>query len=110
MDARTELYIGGAWAAPAGRETIAVENPYTERIVATVPAGGPSDVDAAVAAARAAFEPWAALAPQERSAHLDRLHEALAKRAADIATTVTTELGTPIKISQRVQAGLPLAV
>jgi aldehyde dehydrogenase (NAD+) len=110
MDARTELYIDGAWAAPAGTDTIPVENPYTERVVATVPAGQGSDVDAAVAAARKAFEPWAALAPQERSQHLERLHDALTKRAAEIATTVTTELGTPIKISQRIQAGLPLAV
>jgi aldehyde dehydrogenase (NAD+) len=67
-------------------------------------------VDAAVTAARTAFEPWAALDPAERSAHLERLLAALHKRAGDIATTVTTELGTPIKISQRIQAGLPLAV
>jgi aldehyde dehydrogenase (NAD+) len=110
MDARTELYIGGAWVPPSSTDTIPVENPYTQRIVATVPAGSISDVDAAVSAARAAFEPWAALEPAERSAHLERLHTALQKRAGEIAATVTTELGTPIKISQRIQAGLPLTV
>jgi len=110
MDARTDLYIGGAWVKPAGSDTIPVENPYTEQVIATVPAGTESDVDAAVAAARTAFEPWAALDPAERSAHLERLHAALEKRAAQIATTVTAELGTPVKISQRIQAGLPLAV
>jgi aldehyde dehydrogenase (NAD+) len=110
MDARTQLFIGGAWVPPSSAETIPVENPYTEQVVATVPAGNASDVDKAVTAARNAFEPWAALDPAERSAHLERLHTALQKRAGEIATTVTTELGTPIKISQRIQAGLPLAV
>ena len=81
MDARTELYIGGAWVRPSSTDTISVENPYTEQIIATVPAGSASDVDAAVSAARTAFEPWAALEPAERSAHLERLHAPLQKRA-----------------------------
>ena len=78
---RTELYIGGEWVAPIGNGNSEVENPATEQVIATVPSGGVDDVDRAVAAARAAFGPWSALAPAERAAHLQRLHDALTKRA-----------------------------
>jgi aldehyde dehydrogenase (NAD+) len=107
---RTEFYIDGQWVAPAGTGTIDVENPTTERVIATVPAGEVTDVDRAVAAARAAFEPWAALTPQQRATHLRRLHEALTRRAEEIATTVALEVGTPMPVSTRIQAGLPLTV
>jgi aldehyde dehydrogenase (NAD+) len=107
---RTQLYIGGQWVAPSSDATSDVENPTTEQVIATVPAGTAEDVDRAVAAARAAFGPWSALAPAERSAHLKRLHEALTKRAEEIAVTVALELGTPMGVSTRVQAGLPLVV
>jgi aldehyde dehydrogenase (NAD+) len=107
---RTEFYIGGGWVAPAGSGTIDVENPSTEQVIATVPAGDATDVDRAVAAAREAFEPWAALAPAERAAHLRRLHEVLTARAEEIAATVALEVGTPMPVSTRVQAGLPLTV
>jgi aldehyde dehydrogenase (NAD+) len=107
---RDKLYLGGEWVAPASRNTIAVENPATEEILGTVPAGTAADVDAAVAAARAAFDGWAGTPMAGRAAVLDRLHTALAARAGDIARTVGLELGTPLKVAQRVQAGLPLTV
>ncbi|MEH0841487.1 aldehyde dehydrogenase family protein [Micromonospora sp. CPCC 205711] len=107
---RRHLHVGGGWIDPSDGDTIAVENPATGEIVGQVPAGAPADVDRAVAAARAAFPSWAATAPAERAAHLDRLHAALAARADDIARTVALELGTPIKLAARVQTGLPLTV
>jgi aldehyde dehydrogenase (NAD+) len=107
---RDKLYIGGVWVAPASGNTIPVENPATEEVLGHVPAGTAADVDAAVAAARAAFDGWAATPMAERGAALDRLHTALAARAGDIARTVGLELGTPLKIAKAVQAGLPLTV
>ena len=107
---RDKLYLGGAWVAPASAETIAVENPATEEVLGHVPAGTAEDVDRAVAAARAAFDGWAGTPMPERAAVLDRLHTALAARAGDIARTVGLELGTPLKVAQMVQAGLPLTV
>jgi aldehyde dehydrogenase (NAD+) len=104
---RPHLYIGGEWVTPASAETIAVENPATEEVLGHVPAGTAADVDRAVAAARAAFDGWAASA---RAEVLDRLHVALSKRAGDIARVVGLELGAPLKIAKAVQAGLPLAV
>jgi aldehyde dehydrogenase (NAD+) len=107
---RDRLYIGGAWVAPISTETIAVENPATEETLGHVPAGAAEDVDRAVAAARAAFDGWAATPMAERGAALDRLHTALAARAGDIARTVGLELGAPLKVAKAVQAGLPLTV
>jgi len=107
---RQHLYIGGQWVAPHGTGAHEVENPTTERVIAHVPAGDISDVDDAVAAARSAFEPWAALRPQQRASHLARLHEALAKRAEEIASTIVTDLGAPLKIALRVHTQVPLTV
>ncbi|GAA4593104.1 aldehyde dehydrogenase (NAD+) [Actinoplanes octamycinicus] len=107
---REQLYIGGAWVPPDSGDRIEVENPYTEQVLGHVPAGTAEDVNLAVSAARQAFDGWAGLPLAERGAALSRLHEALAARAADIARTVGQELGTPLKIAQAVQAGLPLAV
>ena len=107
---RPQLYLGGEWVTPASADTIAVENPATEEVLAHVPAGTAEDVDRAVAAARAAFDGWAALSRSARAAALDRLHAALSSRAAEIARTVGLELGAPLKIAKAVQAGLPLAV
>jgi aldehyde dehydrogenase (NAD+) len=107
---RDKLYLGGAWVAPAGGDTIAVENPATGDVLGTVPAGTAADVDAAVAAARAAFDGWAGTPMTERAAVLHRLHNALAARAGEIARTVGLELGTPLKIARAVQTGLPLTV
>ncbi|WP_200209993.1 aldehyde dehydrogenase family protein [Micromonospora coerulea] len=107
---RRHLHVGGEWVDPADDDVIPVENPATGDIVGQVPGGTPADVDRAVAAARAAFPGWAATAPAERAAHLDRLHAALAARADEIARTVTLELGTPLKLAARVQTGLPLTV
>jgi aldehyde dehydrogenase (NAD+) len=107
---RSELHIGGAWVAPSSAETIAVRNPATEEVLGHVPAGTAADVDAAVAAARAAFDGWAGTPPAERGAALGRLHAALAARADDVARTVGLELGAPLKVARNVQAGLPLRV
>ncbi|WP_433385307.1 aldehyde dehydrogenase family protein [Micromonospora sp. KLBMP9576] len=108
--ARTDFYLDGAWVAAGGGETVAVHNPATEEVVAAVPAGTAADVERAVAAARAAFPGWADAAPADRAACLDRLHAALTARTDEIARTVALELGTPLRVATRVQAGLPLTV
>ncbi|WP_320064449.1 aldehyde dehydrogenase family protein [Micromonospora sp. RTGN7] len=108
--ARTDFYLDGHWVSASPGQSLPVHNPATEQVIATVPAGTAADVDRAVAAARAAFDGWAATAPADRSAHLDRLHAALTARADEIARTVAAELGTPLKVAVRVQAGLPLTV
>ena len=105
---RKTLYIDGQWVTPAGTGEIEVINPATEQAIGSVPDGNAADVDAAVAAARRAFDPLISVAErQERAA---AVIAALAKRLPDIAETITAEMGAPLRISQTVQTKVPLAV
>ena len=56
MQKREQIYIGGHWVASDGDGSIDVINPSNEEIIGSVPAGTAVDVDAAVAAARTAFD------------------------------------------------------
>src|SRR3954468_12669689 len=86
--------------------TIEVVNPYTEEVIGHIPAGGPADVDRAVAAARAAFGAWAATPAAERGAVLAAIAEQLSERGDELAATITPELGMPIGLSRLIQVGL----
>jgi aldehyde dehydrogenase (NAD+) len=110
MKAHDGMYIDGAWRPAAGQDVIEVVNPVDEQVIGTVPAGTAEDVDAAVRAARAALPDWAATPPAERAARLAALRDVLVARADEIAETVTAELGSPLKFSQAVHAGVPIAV
>lgn len=104
-----KFFIGGRWVAPSGDDIIEVVNPATEEGIASVPEGTPEDVDAAVRAARTAFESWAARPVVERAAFLEKISGGLKQRAEEIAMAITEELGMPLKLSQAIQAGLPAA-
>ncbi|MDT5356259.1 MAG: aldehyde dehydrogenase, partial [Mycobacterium sp.] len=70
-----QLYIGGTWTAPAGHDTIEVHSAATEDRIGSVPRGTEADIDAAVAAARTAFDPgdgWATWEPKDRADALER--------------------------------------
>ncbi|WP_328337592.1 aldehyde dehydrogenase family protein [Streptomyces violaceus] len=110
MKAHDGMYIGGAWRPAAGQDVIEVVNPVDEQVIGTVPAGTAEDVDTAVRAARAALGDWAATPPAERAARLAALRDVLVARADEVAETVTDELGSPLKFSQAVHAGVPIAV
>ncbi|MEU3891463.1 aldehyde dehydrogenase family protein [Streptomyces sp. NPDC029041] len=110
MKAHDGMYIDGAWRPAAGQDVIEVVNPVDGQVIGTVPAGTAEDVDTAVRAARAALPRWAATPPAERAARLSALRDVLAARADEIAETVTAELGSPLKFSQAVHAGVPIAV
>ncbi|MCU0273910.1 MAG: aldehyde dehydrogenase family protein, partial [Acidimicrobiales bacterium] len=71
---RYDLWIGGRWVAPVDGGRMATVNPATEEPLAEFAVGGAADVDAAVAAARSAFdERWALLLPSERAKYLYRI-------------------------------------
>src|SRR3954454_21782242 len=104
---RDRLYVGGEWTEPAGSGTIEVINSTTEDVMGQIPEGTPEDVDAAVAAARTAFETWSVTSREERAGYLDAIAAGLSARAEEIAATISQELGMPIGLSQQIQAGLP---
>jgi acyl-CoA reductase-like NAD-dependent aldehyde dehydrogenase len=86
-----------------------VISPHTEQSIAEVAAAGPADVEAAVNAARTAFNsgPWGQSQPSERIAAVRRLADVYDQRRAEMADTITAEIGAPITFAQRAQVGLP---
>ncbi|WP_102142107.1 aldehyde dehydrogenase [Mycobacterium hubeiense] len=104
-----ELFIGGRWSQPSTDQRIDVIAPHTEQLVASVAAAAPADVDTAVEAARAAFDagPWPRLDPAERIEAVRRLAKIYGDRRAEMAETITSEIGAPISFAQRAQVGLP---
>ncbi len=75
---------------------IEVIEPATERVMATLPRAGAEEVDAAVAAAKAAFPAWGALAPGDRSLLLRRLAEAIDGELEQLARLEARNAGKPI--------------
>ncbi len=87
-------YIAGEWTpATAATEELDVTNPSTGEVLARVPLSGGADLDAAVAAARAALGPWRDVSTIGRARKLFELRERLVARQEDLARSVTTEMG-----------------
>ncbi|KAA0114644.1 aldehyde dehydrogenase family protein [Mycolicibacterium sp. P9-22] len=105
---RTSLFIDGRWMAPDGDGSIDVIDPSTEQVLGSVPNGTAADVDAAVAAARAAFDPLVGIS--ERRERVAAVIAAMEKRLPDIAETISREMGAPARIAQTAQTQVPLAV
>ena len=103
-----KLYINGTWVAPGSTDTIDVIDSVTEDVMATIPAGTAADVDAAVAAAKAAFDGWSTTPVEERAKYLTRIGDALGARMDEIATAISKETGMAKWLSQLVQVGLPI--
>ena len=76
-----KLYIDGAWASANG-PTEAVLNPATEEVIGQAPVGDTASADAAIDAARRAFDsgPWPWLSMAERAGYMRRMHSALCIR------------------------------
>ena len=109
MILRDKFFINGQWASPSARETIEVHNAGTGEVMGKVPAGTEKDIEAAVAAARAALESWSATPAAKRAEYLQKISDGLKARAAELASTIAQEVGMPIKLAGRIQAGLPIA-
>ncbi|MBI3752062.1 MAG: aldehyde dehydrogenase [Chloroflexi bacterium] len=95
---RTQAFIDGAFRDAASGETFATENPATGQVLAHVAAGGAADIDAAVQAARRAFDDgrWSRLAPADRKKVLLRVADAIEANLDELATLDALEAGKPI--------------
>src|SRR5947209_1648447 len=109
MLTKEKLYIAGQWVSPSGRESIDVQNAGNGEVMGRIPAALERDADAAVRAARAAFESWASTPAASRADYLQKISEGLKARADELARTIAQEVGMPLKLSARIQAGLPIA-
>lgn len=92
-------FIGGERVASGS--TFEDVSPIDETVIAHVHAGGQSEVDAAVAAARAAFPAWAALPVAERSAILRRVADGIEARVEDLSQVETRDNGALIRAHRR---------
>ena len=101
MNVHEELLVAGEWRKPAAEARIDVVSPSTEEVIGRVPDAGAEDVDAAVRAARSAFDhgPWRAMDVTERAAVLERALQLLGSRIDEISTLVTSEMGLPTSIA-----------
>ncbi|WP_188195268.1 aldehyde dehydrogenase [Nonomuraea sp. SYSU D8015] len=107
------FFIGGTWVRPATDRVIVPVNASTEEPLGQVPEGAEADIDAAVAAAREAFdEPsgWASWEPARRAEVMDRLADAIDRRADGFVERVSAQNGMPVAVARQLETGYPTAV
>jgi aldehyde dehydrogenase (NAD+) len=92
-----KLFIGGKWTDPSTDQVIEVHSPATGEYVGRVPMAAAADVDAAVAAARAAFDtgPWPSTPPAERARVIQAAVKLLEERKDYFTHLLTAETGQP---------------
>src|SRR5262245_63866427 len=97
-----ELFIGGRWQAAKSGETFDVIDPANEQVFARASAGGEADIDAAVQAARKAFEsgPWPAMTPAQRARLLLKLADLIEANGDEIALLETLDNGMPYRMAK----------
>ncbi|EUA58229.1 aldehyde dehydrogenase family protein [Mycobacterium intracellulare 1956] len=97
-----EVFIGGQWRKPANPQQLEVISPHSEEPVGHVQAAGPEDVDAAVVAARHAFDhgPWPRMSHADRMAKVEQLAAIYARHSDDMADLITDEMGSPRSFSR----------
>lgn len=93
-------FIAGRYAKGTSGRTHSVVDPATGEEVYTYELAGADDVDAAVAAARAAFPGWSGATPGERSDALHRFAAVLAERAEEFARAESLQCGKPLKLTR----------
>jgi len=109
MSRTLQFFIDGAWVDPIEPGTLDVINPATEDVIGQVSRGTKADVDAAVAAARRAFDSFSKTTRAERIDLLIRIREAYQARYDDLVRAVSDEMGAPITLSRNAHVAVPIA-
>ncbi|MFD0859870.1 aldehyde dehydrogenase family protein [Roseovarius aquimarinus] len=104
MIEKRQFYIDGKWVDPAKANDHHVINPSNEEACAVITLGGQADTDAAVAAAKAAFDGWMNTPPAERIALVEKLGKIYEARAEEMAQAISLEMGAPIALAREQQA------
>ncbi|HVS27467.1 MAG TPA: aldehyde dehydrogenase family protein [Burkholderiales bacterium] len=104
-----KMLIDGKWVSAVSGKTFAVTNPSTGEVITHVAEGDKADVDAAVKAARRAFEsgPWASMTPSERGKLIWKIGELITKYLDEFAELESLDNGKPISVARA--ADVPLA-
>ena len=96
----TDLWIGGKWKKSSDNSRFDVIDPATERTIASVASASVDDAKAALDAAQAAFEPWAAKKPRERGEILRKAYDLIMRDAERLAKLITIENGKALSDSR----------
>ncbi|HVU93326.1 MAG TPA: aldehyde dehydrogenase family protein [Jatrophihabitans sp.] len=88
--------IDGEWVRSASGDVLEIVDPATREAFTTVAAAGAADVDAAVAAARRAFRPWAAMNASERGSLLRRWADLIIASVEELAALEARDVGKPL--------------
>ncbi|WOQ70001.1 aldehyde dehydrogenase family protein [Microbacterium limosum] len=101
---RTDLLIGGEWQQPAAGERMDVTDPATGEVIGEVAGATVADVDAAVAAARKAFDDggWSRISGRERSRVLLRVAALIRERSEELAQAESPDVGKPIMFTRMI--------
>jgi aldehyde dehydrogenase (NAD+) len=99
-----QFYINGQWRDPIAPRDLSVENPSTEELVSTISLGTAADVNAAVAAAKAAFPAYSQVSVEERIALMEKLLQIYKDRYDEMAMAISVEMGAPISFATAAQA------
>jgi aldehyde dehydrogenase (NAD+) len=102
---KRNFYINGQWTAPTAANDFAVIDPSTEEQCAVISLGDEADTNAAVAAARGAFDSWSQTSKEERTALIRKLAEIYDARQEEMAQAMSMEMGAPIMLSRQQQVG-----
>ena len=103
--AYNKFFINGKWIEPAGRSTLDVINPATEKAFATISLGNADDVDSAAKAAKSAFDSWSNSSIEERKEIISSIVGGLKSRSDEMATAISSEMGAPMGLSKTAQVG-----
>ncbi len=103
------MFINSEWCAAVSGKTFDVTNPANGEKIADVPDGGQADAEGAIQAAHDAFAGWSGMTAYERSRILYKAYELMSARKEDIARTMTTEQGKPLRAAMN-EAALSAAV
>ncbi len=101
----TQFYIDGRWVPAHSNQLLEVINPATEMSIAKISLGDQTDVEKAVAAAKRAFSSFSQTSREQRIALLERILEVYQSRYQEIADAITAEMGAPLKLAYKAQAG-----
>ena len=104
------FFIDGAWRKASSDDRFDIISPRSEQVIGHVPAASRADIDAAVGAARKAFDEgeWPRLTPAERADYLTRMADAISKRQSELAELISEELGCTLFLSQVYQVVSPM--
>src|SRR3569623_1488519 len=94
----SKCFIGGHWVTQISGDTLTVENPSDGATIAQIPRGNAADIDAVVAAARAALNgAWGRTPAAERGRILARIGRLVLERVEDLARIEALDVGTPLQ-------------